>query len=85
MVQSYYSNILSSPDYRPIACASIISKMLEHLILLKIKPLLNTDVNQFGFKQSHSTDQCLFLNKMFAPKSIITLHVCSLPKYLQSF
>ena len=48
---------------RPIAIASVVSKLFEHLILFKLKPLLTTSDNQFGFKPLHGTDMCTFLLK----------------------
>ena len=57
IVKSHNYDISSSANCRPIALASIISKLFEHFILIKIKPLFSTNENQFGFKQSHSTDQ----------------------------
>ena len=49
-------------NYRPITVISIISKLFEHLILNKIniKSFLTTADNQFGFKERHSTDMCVF-------------------------
>ena len=50
-------------NYRPITVTSIISKLFEHFILYKIKSFLTTADNQFGFKERHSTDMCVFLLK----------------------
>ena len=47
-------------NYRPVAVATVVSKLFEHLILSNISPLLGTTDNQFGFKAGHSTDQCTF-------------------------
>jgi hypothetical protein len=47
-------------NYRPIAITSIFSKVLELLILNKHWTPLETSDNQFGFKQTHSTDMCIF-------------------------
>ena len=52
-----------SLNYRPITVTSIISKLLEHFILYKIRSYLVTVDNQFGFKERHSTDMCIFLLK----------------------
>ena len=49
-----------SSNYRPITMASVISKLLEHFILYKIRSYLVTVDNQFGFKERHSTDMCVF-------------------------
>jgi len=53
-------------NYRPVAVAKVVSKLLEHFILSNISPFLGTTDNQFGFKASHSTDQCTFLLKQTA-------------------
>ena len=50
-------------NYRPIAVASIISKMFERFILHQINPFLQTARNQFGFKEKHSSDMGVFLLK----------------------
>ena len=47
-------------NYRPITVTTIISKLFEHFILYKIKSFLSTADNQFGFKERHSTDMCVF-------------------------
>ena len=50
-------------NYRPIALTSIVSKILERIILRKTVRFLNTCDNQFGFKPGHSTDLCIFAFK----------------------
>ena len=50
----------SSDSYRPIAVATSASKILEKLILNRIRQYLNTSNNQFGFKTSSSTEDCIF-------------------------
>jgi len=54
-------------NYRPVAVATVVSKLLEHLILSNISPFLGTTDNKFRFKAGHSTDQCTFLLKQTAP------------------
>ena len=48
----------STCNYRPIAISCIVSKILENVILQRIKEYLWTTDNQFGFKAHHSTDLC---------------------------
>ena len=43
----------NSSNYRPIALATIISKMFESVLLLKCAEYLSTSDNQFGFKSHH--------------------------------
>ena len=54
-------NMSDTSNYRPVAEATVVSKLLEHFILCNISPFLGTTDNQFGFKAGHSTDQCTFL------------------------
>ena len=51
---------LSNNNYRPIAIATITSKVLELLILVKCEEFLYTSDNQFGFKSGHSTEFCIY-------------------------
>ena len=53
-------------NYRPVAVATVVSKLLEHFILSNISPFLGTADNQFGFKAGHSTNHCTFLLKQTA-------------------
>ena len=47
-------------NYRPIAISTTMSKVLELLMLHKIDSYLYTTDNQFGFKQNHCTDMCIY-------------------------
>jgi retron-type reverse transcriptase len=60
IVKDKKGDITLMDNYRPIAITSIFSKILELLILNKHCNLLGTSDNQFGFKQKHSTDMCIF-------------------------
>ena len=56
-------------NYRPIAPASVISKVVVEIILLsRISGLLETCHNQFGFKQSLGTDTCVYVLKEIVDK-----------------
>ena len=50
-------------NYRPIAIATVVSKLFEKIIFVNIKNYLDTIDNQLGFKTKHSTDMCVFLLK----------------------
>ena len=54
---------VSSDNYRPIALAPTLSKVLEWSILLKYRSLFITSSLQFGFKQGFSSDPCTGLVK----------------------
>ena len=49
--------------YRPIAIASVLSKVLEMIILERIELFVYTHENQFGFKKQHGTDTCIYVMK----------------------
>jgi len=42
-------NMFDTSNYRPVAVATVVSKLLEHLILSCISPFLGTTDNQIGF------------------------------------
>ena len=46
--------LISKNKYRPIALASIMSKLLEKIIYHRIFDTLVTSCNQYGFKSKHS-------------------------------
>ena len=50
-------------NYRPIALASILSKVFERIIWLKLEMYILTAENQFGFKRKHGTDLCIYALK----------------------
>ena len=56
-------NHQESGNNRPIAIATVVSKLFEQVIFVNIKNFLDTADNQFGFKTNHSTDMCVFLLK----------------------
>ena len=59
VIKSKTGRIMSKDNYRPIALASIVSKVSESIILNRICCYLDTCPNQFGFKRNHGTDQCI--------------------------
>jgi len=65
IVKNRCGKLSDSNNYRPIALATIISKVFESVILLKCQQFLNSSDNQFGFKARHSTDLCIYSLKEF--------------------
>ena len=63
IVKDKTGKISSKDNYRPIALASVMSKVIERIILERIETCLLTSPNQFGFKSNHGTDQCIFVLK----------------------
>lgn len=65
-------------NYRPVAITSVFSKVLESIILDKFRDILGSADNQFGFKNKHSTDLCVFSLKQV----IEFYHSLSTPVYV---
>lgn len=63
IIKDKSGDITDKGNYRPIALSSVISKVLEHILLDLMEDFLCTTDNQFGFKAKHSTDQCIYLLK----------------------
>ena len=53
----------SSKNYRAIAIASLLSKVLERIILSRYESYFTSSALQFGFKKGHSTTLCTGLIK----------------------
>ena len=51
--------ISSIDHYRPTALTSIVSKVLEIIILDRIKCYIDSSDNQFGFKAKHTLTYCM--------------------------
>ena len=62
VIKDNKGNIASISNYRPIAVASVISKLFEFVILSRLHFITTTD-NQFGFKQGLGTDVCIYSMK----------------------
>ena len=60
IIKNKCGNISSSNNHRPIALATIISKLLESILLMKCEEYLCTSANQFGFKKAHETELCIY-------------------------
>ena len=59
IVKTKTGDVTDKNNYRPIAVATSMSKVMELLILSKTECFLNTSDNQFGFKKKHGTDMCI--------------------------
>ena len=67
VIKNKASRITSKDNYRPIALASVLSKVLEKILLSRLEKFIFTKDNQFGFKAKHGTDMCIFaLKEMIA-------------------
>ena len=65
IVKNKCGKLSDSNNYRPIALATIMSKVFESVLLLKCESYLDTCDNQFGFKSKHSTEFCIYTLKEF--------------------
>ena len=63
IVKDAKGDVSSKDNYRPIAITSVLSKIIEILILNRYEALFSTSDNQFGFKNNGSTDMCVFTLK----------------------
>ena len=48
--------VTDTDNYRPEAVTSVVSKIIELLLLIRLQNQLETACNQFGFKTKHGTD-----------------------------
>jgi len=63
IIKNKSASLCDKNNYRPIALASIMSKIFEKLLYTYIDKYLNTNCNQFGFKSKHGTDMCIYVLK----------------------
>ena len=63
VIKNKSRRINDSDNYRPIALASIVSKVVEKVILNRTSEFLLTTCNQFGFKNKLGTDMCIYALK----------------------
>ena len=59
IVKTKTGDVTDKNNYRPLAVATSMSKVMELLVLSKTECFLNTSDNQFGFKKKHGTDMCI--------------------------
>ena len=63
VIKDKTGKINSKDNYRPIALASMLSKVLESIILDRIEMYLVTQDNQYESKRKHGTDLCIYALK----------------------
>ena len=66
IIKNKAGDINSLNNYRPVALACILSKVIEYIMLDRLELYLLTNPNQFGFKKGHGTDQCIYVLKELA-------------------
>ena len=66
IIKNKAGDLSDNNNYRPIALATVASKLFESLILTRVSILLTTCANQFAFKKDHSAEMLIFLlNEIF--------------------
>ena len=63
IVKEKTGDISDKGNYRPIALASVVSKVFEMSLLVKLEKYLYSSDYQFGFKPKHSTYLCIYTLK----------------------
>ena len=63
LVKNKSGDIRDEDNYRPIALATVVSKVFERIILSRIEVYLYTSENQFGFKPHVGTETCIYFLK----------------------
>ena len=56
-------SLSSSDNYRGISLFNSLSKLFDHIILLKYSKHIQSSDMQFGYKESHSTTLCTLIYK----------------------
>eukprot|EP00118_Oscarella_pearsei_P020144 m.217288 g.217288 ORF g.217288 m.217288 type:complete len:226 (+) comp39881_c1_seq2:865-1542(+) len=82
IVKDKRGDVSDSNNYRGIALSSVISKVLEHVILQRADRFLGSSIQQFGFKKGHSCNGCSFALREtaqhFLSRGNERVYVCSL-------
>ena len=76
-------NACSSNSYRPIAIATTISKLIEHVILCKYERELKVGVWQFGYKKSWARKWVFFHSKVILDTIIIITQLYTLASLMR--
>ena len=63
VVKSKTKSVMDKSNYRPIALATVLSKVFERILLKRLEKYVSLEDNQFGFRQKLSTDLCIFVLK----------------------
>ena len=76
------SRVSCMDNYRPIALASILSTVVEKILLDRVSIYLSSCDNQFGFKPKHGTDMCKYALKEIVKINLSLCALLMLPKHL---
>ena len=61
IIKDKKANINSIDNYRPVAIASVVLKVVERILLDRLSEYMDTISNQFGCKPILVTDMCITL------------------------
>lgn len=68
VIKNKTGKVGNSDNYRPIALASIVSKVIKMILLDRISQCIRSADNQFGFKAMLGTDMCIYALKEIIQK-----------------
>ena len=63
IVKNKAGDITSKNNYRPIALAAVLSKLVELVMIERCKESIESSDHQFAYKSGHATDTCIFVFK----------------------
>ncbi len=79
LIKDKKGDLSSTDNYRPIALTSVVSKVLELVLLERCRSNLETSQHQFGFKPKHGTELSIFTLKQtidFYRTNSSTVYLC---------
>lgn len=68
VIKDKEGKVNSSDNYRPISLDSVLSKVVELIVLEKINTLISSEENQFGYKPM--AQMCVFIYIFFKKKNL---------------
>ena len=63
IIKNKNKRISDKDNYRPICISNVFTKVVEKVLYNRMEDYLQTTHNQFGFKQKHGTEMCVFVLK----------------------
>jgi len=78
---SPHGKLITADDFRGISISPVLSKVLEHCILVRYKNLFQTSANQFGFKKGSGCPHAIYALRCVTEHYIqagSTVNICAL-------
>ena len=63
IIKNKNKRISDKDNYRPICISNVFTKVVEKLLYSRLEDYLQSTHNQFGAKQKHGTEMCVFVLK----------------------